>query len=167
MNFLSLPALSAIYVPADAPHAYLSGNIVECMARSNNVLNTGFCPRADRDNIEIFSASLTFSPHNVDEVILPSKKSKKGREGKTIEYNPPLSEFNMLRTELRSGEREVVEKVEGPSILFVTAGKGSMNATSEVFDVKEGYVFFVGQGVEVELKGEGEGELVVYRAYAE
>ena len=88
MNFLTLSAGDAIYVPADAPHAYLSGDIVECMARSNNVLNTGFCPRADRDNIELFTAALTFSPHSVEEVLLKPTVSERGKNGKTEEYKP-------------------------------------------------------------------------------
>jgi mannose-6-phosphate isomerase len=57
MNFLVLDAGSAICIPTDGIHAYLSGNIVECMIRSNNVLNTGFCPRAER-NQSISSSKL-------------------------------------------------------------------------------------------------------------
>ncbi|KAL6720185.1 hypothetical protein ACLMJK_002106 [Lecanora helva] len=165
MNFLTLNAGDAVYIPADAPHAYLSGNIVECMARSNNILNTGFCPRPDRDNIDIFSAALTFSPHNADEVMLPKKKSGKGREGKTSVYAPPMSEFDMLVTELGKGEREVQEKVGGPSVVFATSGKGRMRAGGEEFEIRAGFVFFVGQGVEMELVAED--GLVVWRAYAE
>lgn len=165
MNFLTLNAGDAIFVPADAPHAYLSGDIVECMARSNNVLNTGFCPRADRDSIELFTTSLTFSPHNAKEVMLSSTKSTRGQMGKTVEYAPPMSEFNMLRTDLGKGEKEVIGKVDGPSILFATSGGGKMRAEGQSYDIKEGYVFFVGQGVE--MAHEADEELVVYRAYAE
>lgn len=41
MNYLTLDTGDSIYIPADGIHAYLSGDIIECMARSNNVLNTG------------------------------------------------------------------------------------------------------------------------------
>ena len=41
MNYLVLQRGESIYIPADGIHAYLSGDIIECMARSNNVLNTG------------------------------------------------------------------------------------------------------------------------------
>ena len=165
MNFLTLNAGEAIFVPADAPHAYLSGDIVECMARSNNVVNTGFCPRADRDSVELFTASLTFSPHNTKEVMLPSTKCTRGLMGKTLEYAPPMSEFNMLRTELQKGEKEVISKVDGPSVLFSTSGAGKMHVEGQAYDLQEGYVFFVGQGVEVAY--ETDKSLVVYRAYAE
>ena len=122
MNFLTLNAGDAIYVPTDAPHAYLSGNIVECMARSNNVLNTGFCPHADRDSIKLFSAALTFSPHNADEVLLPSKLSSRGKNGKTVEYAPPMSEFNMLNVEL--GGRRFWEVLGGRACYLLRGERG-------------------------------------------
>lgn len=37
MNYLVLEAGESIYIPADGIHAYLGGDIIECMARSNNV----------------------------------------------------------------------------------------------------------------------------------
>ncbi|KAL8716074.1 MAG: hypothetical protein Q9225_006244 [Loekoesia sp. 1 TL-2023] len=165
MNFLSLSAGDAIYVPADAPHAYLSGDIVECMARSNNVLNTGFCPRADRDSIELFTAALTFSPHNAEEVKLGTSKTDKSKNGKTSEYAPPMSEFNMLKTRLEEGEKEIVRATAGPSVLFATSGSGKLIADGQTHDIKEGYIFFVGQGVEVAY--EASSGLEVYQAYAE
>ena len=135
------------------------------MARSNNVLNTGFCPRAKRDNIELFTDALTFSPHNAEEVRLEATKSSKGKMGKTVDYAPPMSEFNMLKTNLDSGEEEVQEKISGPSILFATSGAGKMKAATEEFDINEGYIFFVGPGVEIKFSSESGLEL--YRAYAE
>ncbi|KAL8823360.1 MAG: hypothetical protein Q9191_005925 [Dirinaria sp. TL-2023a] len=165
MNYITLSAGDAIYVPADCPHAYLSGDIVECMARSNNVLNTGFCPRADRDSIDLFTQALTFSPHNAEQVLLGSTPSTRARLGKTVEYQPAMSEFNMMKTVLNPGETETVEKIDGPSVLFVTEGSGKMSAEGERFELQEGFIFFVGQGVETTYEtGKG---LVIYRAYAE
>lgn len=37
MNYLVLEAGESLYIPADGIHAYLGGDIIECMARSNNV----------------------------------------------------------------------------------------------------------------------------------
>lgn len=165
MNFLVLSAGDAIFVPTDGIHAYLSGDIVECMARSNNVINTGFCPRADRDSVELFTRSLTFSPHSADEALLPAKSSKRGRHGRTKEYVPPMSEFNMLVTQLDEKQQEIVDAVQGPSIMIVTSGSGLMKVEGKTHDLKEGYVFFVGQGVSVEL--ESKKGMVTYRAYAE
>lgn len=73
----------------------------------------------------------------------------------------------MLKTELKSGEKEVVSPIAGPSVFFSTSGKGKMSASGEDFEIREGYIFFVGQGVEVAFEAEKEEGLVVYRAYAE
>jgi len=48
MNYLVLQPGEAVCVPADGIHAWLSGDIVECMARSDNAINTGSYPQADR-----------------------------------------------------------------------------------------------------------------------
>lgn len=149
MNYLILDPGEALYVPADGIHAYLSGDIVECMARSNNVLNTGFCPPADRDGVELFARALTFAPHSRKDVALPRETSERGRNGRTGVYRPPISEFDMLRVELGRGEDEVLEPAEGPGVAIVTSGEGEMQADGKRFDAKEGFIFYVSPGVEV------------------
>jgi mannose-6-phosphate isomerase len=165
MNFLVLDAGSAIYIPADGIHAYLSGNIIECMARSNNVINTGFCPRADRDDIDLFVDALTFQQHDPEEPILKRQKSEKSTNGKTDAFKPPMSEFNMLFTALVAGEEETVREIKGPSIAVAVSGSGRMNAGGKNFDIGEGSIYFIGQGVEVKFSAKD--TLQVYRAYVE
>merc|ERR1712093_717843 len=126
MNYMVLEKGDAIYVPADGIHAYLSGDIVECMARSDNVLNTN---------------------------------------GHTQVLAPPMSEFDMLVTALKSGEKETVEALKGPAILIVTGGKGVLKAEGKETEVKEGYVFFVGYNTEIELIADS--ELETHIAFAE
>jgi mannose-6-phosphate isomerase len=166
MNYLTLGPGDAVFVPADSIHAYLEGDIVECMARSDNVINTGFCPAAERDSVELFGEALTFVPHSAQDALLPRKKSDKGMNGKTDVYAPPISEFNVLCTTLGAGEKETHKSILGPSLMIVTKGAGSMNIPSgKSVELKEGWVFFVGQGVALDFatdKG-----MAVYRAYAE
>ncbi|KAI0153010.1 mannose-6-phosphate isomerase [Xylariaceae sp. FL1272] len=162
MNFFVFDAGDAIYVPADAMHAYLSGDIVECMARSNNVLNVGFCPPADRNNVDMFANTLTFKSHSEKDVVLPSEKTKQGKKGKTVVYNPPMSEFNMLKTDLAAGESEELAPNEGPGVMIVTKGTGSMKADGNEVGLKEGYIFFVAPGVEV--KWESKEDLQIHMA---
>ena len=35
----------ALFLPANVPHAYLKGDIVECMAASDNVIRAGLTPK--------------------------------------------------------------------------------------------------------------------------
>lgn len=83
MDFLTFQPLDAIYIPADGIRAYFSGNIVECTARSNNVLRVGFCPPADRNNVDMFANTLTFKSHSKEDVVLPKQKSERSNSGRT------------------------------------------------------------------------------------
>jgi mannose-6-phosphate isomerase len=169
MNYMTLGPGEAVCVPADSIHAYLCGDIVECMARSDNVINTGFCPRPERDNVDLFTRALSFKPHGADEAVLSRRKSAKGVNGKSDEYAPPFSEFNVLATSLGAGERETQKAISGPSLLFVTKGCGQLEVSEgksvKSFDLREGYVYFVGQGVSLDLSTDK--GMAVYRPYAE
>lgn len=129
MNYLQLKEGESVYILADGIHAYLSGNIIECMARSNNELNSGFCPRADRDSIDMFISCLTFAPHDVQECMLASQSFSKSKNGKSKLYAPPLSEFSMYATSLADGESVTIGKVGGPSVMIVTEGEGTLRST--------------------------------------
>ena len=166
MNFLTFQPGEAIWIPADGIHAYLSGDIVECMARSNNVLNTGFCPKAERNSVDMFVQALTFQQHDPEKPLLEKSSTSYSHTGKTMEFKPPLSEFNMLVTELKTGETDTIKAVQGPSIAFATNGTGAMKAEGRSVDFNAGYVFFIGQGVEITLESSSN-DFAVYRAYAE
>jgi mannose-6-phosphate isomerase len=165
MNYLQLKAGDSIYIPADGIHAYLSGDIIECMARSNNVLNTGFCPRADRDSVDMFTDTLTFTPHDSKECILPSQSFSKSKNGKSKLYAPPLSEFSMFATTLADGESDTIGKIGGPSVMIVTEGEGTLKADGKEHKLSAGYIFFVGQGTEMEFKATK--ALKAFTAFAE
>lgn len=166
MNYMTLGPGESVCVPADSIHAYLCGDIVECMARSDNVLNTGFCPQPQRDNVDLFSRALSFKPHNAQDALLPRQKSEKGMHGKTDQYSPPFSEFNVLVTCLGAGEQETHKAILGPSIMIVTKGCGTMKAPgNKTHELNEGWVYFVGQGVALDISSEK--GMAVYRPFAE
>lgn len=160
MNFLTLNPGEAIYIPADGIHAYLSGDIIECMARSNNVLNTGFCPKAERSSADLFTSTLTFSPHNKDQCMLLPKPYKRSKNGKTDILAPPLSEFDMLQMTLKGGEKESLEKIEGNGVLLATQGSATLTANGQKTELKEGQVYFIAPNVELEFEAGKDGLLM-------
>ncbi|KAJ5267135.1 hypothetical protein N7478_009943 [Penicillium angulare] len=165
MNYMALEPGEAVCVPADSIHAWLSGDILECMARSDNVLNTGFCPRADRDNINLFTQALTFKPQGQEASLLQGQPSSFGSTQKTVEYAPPFSEFNVLGVSLNGKEMETHAVLHSPSILVVTEGSGIMaTGQADNYDLREGSVFFAGP--EAKLQFATHGSLNIYRAYA-
>lgn len=167
MNYIVLQPGEAIYVPADGIHAWLAGDIIECMARSNNVLNFGFCPRADRNNTDLVCDLLTFTPHSAQESMVKTQTWDRSQNGKTKLFEAPMSEFDVLETTLSKGEKEVLGPVRGPSVLVVTSGDTKMRVKGQdEVNLGEGKVFFVSQGNSVEFEA-GKDGAVMYTAFAE
>lgn len=97
--------------------------------------------------------------------MLRDRPFDRSKGGKTRVYAPPLSEFSVLAMELGEGEEETWGAIGGPNIFIVRGGEGKFRAEGGEYEVGEGYIFFVGQGVEVEWRA-GSG-LEVYAAYVE
>ena len=143
MNFLVLEPGEALYIPADGIHAYLSGDIIECMARSNAVLNSGFCPRDSRDDVDLFADALTFKHMSKDEMMLPVRRSHDSLNGTTKVYKPPIGEFDVLKVELAHDKGDEIKGQRGPSVAIVTEGDGTLVGDGRKHHVKKGRVFFV------------------------
>lgn len=58
-NYVKLKPGEALYLAANEPHAYLSGDCVECMATSDNVVRAGLTPK-HRD-IQTLCSMLTYN----------------------------------------------------------------------------------------------------------
>ncbi|BFZ61617.1 Mannose-6-phosphate isomerase [Saitoella coloradoensis] len=165
LNCIFLKPGEYIYIGADEPHAYITGEIVECMASSDNVVNAGFCPPSDR-NPDLLMDILTFE-------YLPKaafKLDPKAKYAHSLLYDPPIDEFAILATSLAPGQTENVDPIAGPSIMVFTKGKGRMSVGGQSKDVKEGEVYFVKYGEEVALeaqKGDYEAGLEAYRCYTD
>lgn len=151
MNYLVLAPGEALFIPADGIHAYVSGDIVECMARSNNVLNAGFCPRPSRENIRLFAKTLTFSSYTqVDDVRLPAKPYKYCSNNHVAIYQPPISEFDMLRIEMGANQSEIIESQNGPAVAIVTNGEGKLITKEGNVKLCKGFIFYISPGLTTE-----------------
>ncbi len=158
MNFLTLQRGESLYIPADGIHAYLSGDIMECMARSDNMLATGMCPKAERNDVEPFVSAITYDYKGAENSILKPQPSDKSLRKKTQEYAPPLGEFKVLDVQLEKGEVEELRGIDGPGILTVVKGSGRISGIRQDLVVKEGYVFFIGQGTGLEFVADEDSE---------
>lgn len=162
MNYMVLSPGQSLYIPADGIHAYLSGDIIECMARSNNMLNVGFCPTVERNNIDLFLASLTFQPHTNKDALLPAQFFNRCRNGKTKIYSPPLAEFSVLKIELRENEAEYLDPIDGPAILLSCSGDISVSSKDKTLDLHEGCVGYILPGNDIEVKASSAADVYVF-----
>ncbi|KAI0826703.1 mannos-6-phosphate isomerase [Trametes gibbosa] len=168
LNHLTLKPGEAIFLAAGEPHAYVSGDIVECMATSDNVIRAGLTPKL-RD-VPNLVAGLTYNAAPASKHLVQPAAFAPGAEHSTL-YDPPIPEFSVVRTELGAGEHETHRAVDGPSIAIVTEGRGAVTwgESGQRLEVSEGEVFFVGAGQEIGIEGGGaeRGKLVVHRAFVE
>jgi mannose-6-phosphate isomerase len=115
LNLLHFKKGDAIFLSAGIPHAYISGNMVECMANSDNVVRAGLTPKfTDVANLlEIVNAEKQPS-------ILKSDASTK----RSI-FDIDVDDFAIEKIELENGDR-IKEHVESVQILLVTEGSAKI-----------------------------------------
>ncbi|BGP56571.1 Mannose-6-phosphate isomerase [Rhodotorula sphaerocarpa] len=169
LNIVHLKPGEAAFLKADEPHAYLDGDIMECMATSDNVVRAGLTPKL-RD-VPTLVSMLTYTSSPPSEQIMKPVGFRSTKH--TTLYDPPIDEFSVLLTDLKDGETESFEPIDGPSILIFTQLQGGKDTATlragEQMEEKihrEGQVFFIGAGEKVEVKAHG-GRVVSYRAFVE
>ncbi|EEP79610.1 phosphomannose isomerase type I [Uncinocarpus reesii 1704] len=174
LNFIKLNPGEAMFLKADDIHAYISGDIIECMASSDNVVRAGFTPKFK--DVSTLTSMLTYSYAPIEEqkmepteypyVTLNTVAYTSGSSA--LLYDPPIEEFSVIKTDLnRTGAKATFEPISGPSIIICTSGHGRISvgdAKSEA--VKPGYVFFVGATAECVLENSGaEGDDVPFTTF--
>lgn len=176
-NFVTMAPGEALFLRADDIHAYISGDIVECMAASDNVVRAGFTPKFK--DVDTLVDMLTYNYAPIDEQKMSPvdypyatlNRAAYSSGSKATLYDPPIDEFSVVRTLLREkGAKVTFEPLDGPSIIICTSGSGKISVGPTVMDFNEGYVYFVGATAEVVLEatGEGEGEeFVSFKAFCE
>jgi len=143
LNLVLLKPGEAIYLPANEPHAYISGQLVECMATSDNVIRAGLTPKL-RDTT-ILCESLTYNQGP------PARLHGDLVQEYTTVYSPPFDEFEVYKVSLPQSADTIVPANKGPTIVLVMRGRGDVTATSALKDssleqqtrVSKGDIFFV------------------------
>ncbi|KAJ3153460.1 Mannose-6-phosphate isomerase [Geranomyces variabilis] len=167
LNYVQLQPGESIFLAANEPHAYLSGDCVECMAASDNVIRSGLTPKFK--DVDTLVNCLTYNHGPAHSQIMRGEPYPATKH--SMLYDPPIDEFSILRTTLAGGERESVAGIDGPSILVVTEGSGVLGYIGEEgreVEVKAqtGYVFFIGAGTKLTLAGaDNQGHFTAYRAF--
>jgi len=114
LNLVHLEAGQGVYTRAGVPHAYIGGNIVECMANSDNVIRAGLTPKY-RDA----SALLEVVEYELGPVRVLEGGSGLGR----VTYPTPAAEFQVSRWGLERGAAQTVRTEGSPRVLLVIRGE--------------------------------------------
>ncbi|MFL7795039.1 MAG: mannose-6-phosphate isomerase, class I [Anaerolineae bacterium] len=114
LNLLHLKAGQGLFIKAGIPHAYLKGNIVECMANSDNVVRAGLTPKFK--DVETLVDILTYE-------MGPPPIIEGDADAAEIVYRTPAPEFQVSRLRMQPGQERADSTGGGPQILLVTAGE--------------------------------------------
>ncbi|KAJ7623547.1 mannose-6-phosphate isomerase [Roridomyces roridus] len=162
LNYVHLKPGQAIFLGAGEPHAYIFGDIMECMANSDNVIRAGLTPKL-RDIPNLVSGLTYEAAEPSKHVVNPAPF--RSAAASTL-YDPPIPEFSVVQVVLDAGKTETHPVVAGPSIGIVTEGTGSVSWTgASQLQVGHGDVFFIGADTEVSFSSTS--GLTVYRAFVE
>lgn len=144
LNYVCLNPGEAIFLAANEPHAYLSGDCIECMAASDNVVRAGLTPKY-RD-LDTLLKMLTYREFKKEDLLVKPFHQKGGK----AEYAVPVDEFAVLRGESDSLDCVVVEK---DALIIFIDGEGSLHTQQgEKYGYAPGsvYYFYPGSTVTIE-----------------
>lgn len=149
-NYVSLMPGQAMYIGPNVPHAYISGDCVECMACSDNVIRAGLTPKPK--DVKTLIEVLSFEQSSV-EMINPSWE-----DNHTQVFRPPVSEFAVARICVPNNSLELSHDISqaytlrprnSASILLIVHGGIKTKTSNKIFS--EGSVLFIPANNEVDI----------------
>jgi len=166
LNCFTLQPGESVFLAPNVPHAYLSGQCVEVMACSDNVIRAGLTPKF-RD-VETLLRILDY--RSVPPVVDTGATLSPGLKM----FNPPAQfpEFMVFEVHSSSDQDESKRMVQLPvldegAILLCTDGRVALTMTSPTGDTTEaqisaGAAWFIPKGTQVELAREGDKAFTCY-----
>ncbi|XP_026744496.1 mannose-6-phosphate isomerase [Trichoplusia ni] len=157
MNYMQLSPGQAIFLKPNLPHAYLSGDCVECMACSDNVVRAGLTPK--HIDVATLVDMLDYSSYALDQLLFNPQLE----DANSCIWRPPVSDFAVVKIRLESGDTYNTQNRPSPSLLIVTSGSGEACDT-EPIPARPGTVIFLKASRQLTLKPTGDSHLEVYQA---
>lgn len=142
LNLIELKTGESMFLAAGVPHAYLSGDCIECMSCSDNVIRAGLTPKFK--DVENLLKMLIYDGAAATDILFePTQLDEKHKH--TWLFKPPVEDFAVAKIEVPSNvsDYEVVNSKFG-SILLVVSGSATISSTGmDALDLKRGKIIFL------------------------
>lgn len=163
LNIIQMKPGQAIFLAANVPHAYLSGDCIECMACSDNVIRAGLTPKFK--DVETLLEMLDFTGNTAAEKFFQSTPI--GPYSQL--FKPPVDDFAVIQIKVpTSVDSYCIENRPSGSIILVLKGNASAAFKGRpLFELKEGSIVFVPaciKSVGLSLKHSSDDGFVAYQA---
>ncbi|GAB0093091.1 Mannose-6-phosphate isomerase [Sergentomyia squamirostris] len=120
-HILQLQPGEAIFIAANEPHAYISGDCIECMACSDNTIRAGLTPKPK--DIPTLIRMLSYRPQSLASKIFPPQKL----DDFVDFFSPPVKDFAVVRYRIPAGvSSHSVKLRRHGSVLLVLSGKAKL-----------------------------------------
>lgn len=149
MRYLRLARGQAVFIAPGVPHAYLSGQVLECMAASDNVVRAGLTPKP-RD-VAVLLGILRFSPSPLRDLIVHPKG------GWFKVYESAAEEFTVFVAELTEQffDERMFRGNQTIKILLCLQGEALLDAAEGAFLLTAGASYLVQPHVAFRVRGSG------------
>lgn len=152
-NHVRLTKGQSFYIGANEPHAYISGEILECMACSDNVVRAGLTPKLK--DVDTLVSMLTYK------TAVPTITRGKKMDECTTLYAPPVPDFLIELIEVSPYKSYEIDPVKSPSVLLTLNGSAALSqAEVKRIDVAYGSSVFVSANTRTLVQGGSEGVLI-------
>jgi mannose-6-phosphate isomerase len=136
LNLLELGAGEALFLKPGLVHAYLQGNIVECMRNSDNVIRAGLTPK--RIDVEALLDCADYLPG------VPALVVATSVDPDELLFDAGAESFKIRRLQVRGAESKYLEQLSGPKILIVIQGAVRVVESETELSLLKGESCFVG-----------------------
>jgi mannose-6-phosphate isomerase len=146
LNLIELKAGESIFLGAKVIHAYLSGDCIECMSCSDNVVRAGLTPKF-KDVENLLGMLIYDGAAATDKLFQPTILDDNHKY--TWLFKPPVEDFAVTKIEIPSSvtDYEVVNSKFG-SIVLMISGKAEMSGSGmETLNLKRGKIIFLPSSV--------------------
>ncbi|KAG7324149.1 hypothetical protein KOW79_012165 [Hemibagrus wyckioides] len=158
LNHIVLHPGEAMFLGANEPHAYLSGDCVECMACSDNTVRAGLTPKYI--DVNTLCEMLNYSPAPARAKIFPSVQDPS--DPCVHLYDPPVPDFTVMRIQVPPSVKQyIMSPLDCASILLVIQGEAS--ALSDIM-VHRGSVLFISANESITLQVTSSSGMTMFRA---
>lgn len=128
LKMVKLNEGEAIFIDAGVPHAYIKGNIIECMANSDNVIRAGFTPKF-KDILSL----IEMVRYDLDAINIFKPDLKKD----IINYDTPADEFKISRIRMQQGFEQINKTSGRPEIILIL--DGNINLSTNYSAIKQNF----------------------------
>ncbi len=121
LNYLLMAPGESFFMAANEPHAYVAGEIIECMACSDNVVRAGLTSKHKDAKTLVQMLTYTTGGPSID------AGAPLAEDHRILRYTPPVPEFEVLLLQCDPGDSLQLNVKNVPAVFVIIEGTGMLN----------------------------------------